>query len=153
MLSQVYWQTSNRVLVVKGIGTINLDDANAIKQVMDIVLSDANAHVHFLIDARDKDGLDPQLFKLRETVSALTQNRTWRGKPGWIIVVDQHPNPVMEFVTSIATQLIKAQFRVFRTMDEALTFLQHLDAQIVPTLPAEPENLLATFLQLSAIPD
>lgn len=54
----------------------------------------------------------------------------------------------MDFVTSVAAQFIKADFRIFKTMDEALVLLHHVDAQIALTPPTEPENLMPMLMQM-----
>ncbi|MCU0495900.1 MAG: hypothetical protein MUF87_00960 [Anaerolineae bacterium] len=132
MLNRVYWHISGRVQVWQMSGFISLEDVRDAYQMGKSLISDevSPLNKHIIVDASHRDSIDLRLFNARTLQEILEINDRF-SQPGWIIVVDPHPNKVMHFLLLTILKIAKARFRVFSTFDEALAFLTSVDYTLV----------------------
>lgn len=80
--------------------------------------------VHFLFEFESVD------TGQRPDIRSMTGMQFVRDpRTGWVIVISK-PNPIIKFLITTAAQINQARFRLFDTRDQALDFLQDVDATL-----------------------
>lgn len=125
------WLVENHVVVCK---TINWDSdtlAQDILKVNMLVNQSDLPLVHTLWDFRDMISYPTNLNSIRKAIQPLFTNK----RLGWVLtVMDNH---MVGFLAQAGSSMYGVRYHSFKSMDEALEFLQSRD----PTLPVSDMNL------------
>ncbi|MDZ4766342.1 MAG: hypothetical protein SGI73_17510 [Chloroflexota bacterium] len=105
-----------------------------------------DAYVHFIMDVSEKKSIDPKLFNFHAIREIMNDSAGRRGTNGWTIIVEGQPNPVMKFVGTTISQLAKSQWRICRSLNEAVEHLRESDSLVALNLPEAPDNLMDGLL-------
>ncbi|MCS6836729.1 MAG: hypothetical protein NZ750_12025 [Anaerolineae bacterium] len=88
--------------------------------------------MNIIYDLRMAD--EPELSLMN--MNNMRKNINPEAHKGWTIIVTPKPNPIMESIVSILSQVLRVRLCVIKDYEEALRFLFEVDA----TLPPMPAN-------------
>jgi hypothetical protein len=132
VIKDVYWHTPGRILIAEYTGYVTPEDLDqSFVRIRAMVRQDGlPPYVHLIGDSSARTGFDPALFRLG-TLTRITNVKEDKSQYGWVIAVDDEPNPILHFGISAVTQLTRSRYRMFRTQAEALAFLYEIDSTLV----------------------
>jgi hypothetical protein len=126
MLDFVRWIVQGRVLLVQFSGVLTLEDVQAMNQQAIVLMEEAlPPHVDVIANGTFVTQFDRNLVNVRNLRGSLGKHPM----VNWHIIVDPDPNPAMQFLGSIVFKLLGARYRVMKTIEDALSFLQATEAQ------------------------
>ncbi|HUN07756.1 MAG TPA: hypothetical protein PLQ56_14195 [Aggregatilineales bacterium] len=133
---KVDWYIENEVVFVQMWGSLELADyVNYFKDCYTAYDQSDRPMVHTIIDA-SRTTHNPNLLEIKRSLPKETHPRA-----GWILsVVDGPKNVLTRFVVNTVSNVTQQRLRHFNKLDEALTFLQSMDASVSWDL-AHPEVL------------
>ena len=125
MAVELSWLVENKVMYMYGHGINTMDDLRQLDSAaVKFIEQSPEPLVHGIIDLRH----------LEKTPSLFEQRDVWHypqhSHSGWQIYVGSN-DPVQRVMMYLISQLTKARYRQFATIEEGLAFLQDID----PTLP------------------
>lgn len=120
---QITWYVEGRVVLSQHLHTATPADVAQMDVEYLALLEQADVPlVHFIFDMSQQDSV-PDLKTMAN------MQFTKHPRMGWSIVVGTL-NPITRFLVSTVAQINKARFRSFTTLEEALRFLQDIDASL-----------------------
>jgi hypothetical protein len=121
MLDFVRWIVQGRVMLVQFSGVLTLEDVQAMNTQAAVLMEEAlPPHVDVIANGTYVTQFDRHLINVRNLRGSLGKHPL----VNWHIIVDPDPNPAMQFLGSIVFKLLGARYRVMKTIEEALSFLQ-----------------------------
>lgn len=121
MLDFVRWLVQGRVMLVQFSGVLTLEDVQQMNEKAALLMEEAiPPHVDVIANGTYVTQFDRNLVNVRNLRSSLGKHPM----VNWHIIVDPDPNPAMQFLGSIVFKLLGARYRVMKTVDDALNFLQ-----------------------------
>lgn len=109
------WMTPQRVIFVKGHGSITADEVERLGAELNKEVLTGVPLVHVIIDATDVEAFDIGLAEAR----AIKLDKQLM--VGWVILVT--PDRMMRLIATIVMQVLNQRIRFVKTMDEAVSFL------------------------------
>ncbi|MCB9453981.1 MAG: hypothetical protein H6672_21315 [Anaerolineaceae bacterium] len=129
---KVDWLIKGRVIHDWLSGNVEMDDiAETSKLITDLMRQGDPPLVHLIVDI-----LDVTRLPLGINIGKINQYMQHTKEPnlGWSLVITE--SMFMRFLASVVTQIAQGRFRAFTTMEDALAFLQDVDASL-PPLPSK----------------
>jgi len=128
------WYVPNQVAHAKLEGQITIEDLKTGNKTMSKWIEESPARmVHVIFNATDMNGVAFSLSQSLATLKYLNHERM-----GGYLVYGLPPSQVriVKFLGTIITQLTRARFRTFDTLENAYEYLKQLDS----TLPESASN-------------
>ena len=127
---RVSWYQPGRIVLFELLNVIIETDLEQLDQDFFTCLDQADGPlVHFLFEFDlDESSRRPDLRQMTN-MQFVRDPRT-----GWILAIGK-PNSIIKFLISTAAQINKARFRMFETREQALDFLQDVDATLPQLTP------------------
>lgn len=122
----VKWLVEKQVVIVKAYEWDAQGLADDILRVNQLVNQSNLPLVHTLWDFNDLEKYPGNLNDIRKSVQPLFSNE----RCGWVVTVMQ--NQMVAFLSQAATSMFGVRYRTFKTMNEALSFLQGRDSTLPP---------------------
>lgn len=123
----VEWVVENHVIMTTAYTWDAQGLADDIHRVNELVNQSELPLVHTLWDFQNLEKYPTNLNDIRKAVKPLFTN----DRCGWVITVMQ--NQMIAFLSQAASSMYGIRYRTFKTMDEAVQFLQGQDSTL-PTL-------------------
>jgi len=121
---QVSWYYEKRILYSRIEGDITLDEVKAMNDtIVQQYLPQGTPLVHSIVDVTRVGKYPMNVGQLSQAVKF--DNST----SGWLVVVSK-ANPIIRFFASVITQVSDTRFRMYSTVDEAVTFLAGVDTTL-----------------------
>lgn len=125
---QLDWFIKGRVLSVIFKSVISFALAH---QCVDVVMQLMNTEgdlpsVHILVDTRGHTEIETDLIRLQSLTQIVLPYKQHK-LSGWIVVIQDDPNPTMAFVAMTAMQTIDQKIHLVADMPQAIAFLQAMD--------------------------
>lgn len=123
---QATWYAHKRVMLLRLLGNVKLDDAAEAHRCIVQFLNEGTPLVHILTDLSEVEQFPTNLAALQHVMPAIDNPDL-----GWMLIYGAG-NPMLRFVTSTITQLMMpgSRHRMLNTLDESLTFLQGQDTTL-----------------------
>jgi predicted homoserine dehydrogenase-like protein len=130
MLKQINWLVPNQIVLAEFTGKLGMEDFEEFQRQSRAMAEQAQGAgaIHFILDVRGRQDISAELHKLKNVFDAYKDAGDY--SVGWIIVVDSHPDRIMQFVANIVMQIRNRRFRVFKEMDAAVDFLKERDVSL-----------------------
>ncbi len=131
MTYAISWLGKGQILQIKLANTISIYEIEAIGEILmtDYVSNDDT--IHYLFDVSELWKMPTQIHRIKNALEPILRHP----KTGYVVMVYQD-NPLMDYVLSILTQLIKFNLEVIPTSTEALRFLRAVDTPDYLRLPS-----------------
>lgn len=130
------WYLRDHVFWHEITDALGLEDLQGIKRDADmLVVTYPGQYLHSLVDTRTMKGLQVGIKDMVTTFSQFEKDRL----TGWVIIIGEI-NPLLRFIISVLSQTFRFKFRIFATLEEALSFLHDQDA-LVPPQPLDTTHL------------
>ncbi|MBC7813177.1 MAG: hypothetical protein H7175_18610 [Burkholderiales bacterium] len=123
MPAEITWQQQGRVVYQRYSGILTLDE---LRQGSILVAQHINAGtppVHVITDARELKKYPASLEQIKNSLSQAN-----RGALGWTVLIST--NYIQRFIATTTSRLARAQFQAVSSLDEALLFLNNVDASL-----------------------
>ncbi len=138
MPTSVDWYLEGRVIAARLYGNIEASDIEAIaNDMVELVEASDAPLVHILVDVQDMTGFPKSLSAVSKASSAIAGNK----RVGWAVHYGTD-NQLLKFLSYMVTQMFKVRFRLEKTKEEAVAWLQSKDASL-PPLDASYEPFIA----------
>ena len=118
------WYLEGRVILSRNIGDVTVDDMMSVDQpIVDLIEQRAATLAHIIVDCSEMTHAPRRVKTFTET--------HWPKHDGlgWTVVVALE-NRLLEFVAGTAAKVLRMRVRFVRTMAEATTFLNYVDANL-----------------------
>ena len=137
MSIHIKWHIQDKLLYLKPDSIIDFEILKSSMQ--DVLPYFEESHeplVHLILDGRDVANEVKSLKNRVDAIRPVLQHP----KCGWLIMIGQ-TNPIAKFLASTATQVFKARFRSFNTLEEGISFLEQATTGLghIPTFEPESE--------------
>lgn len=121
MLDRVYWLIPGEILMFELSNVIMLQD---IKEITDeirikIETESQSPSVDVLLDVNRVTRYHPETLNIKKSVGAAEKHP----RVGWTIIINPHPNPVVDFVVRTVCQVFKTQLSIIPTREAAMAFI------------------------------
>ncbi len=135
---EMSWYVQDRVILLKFIGDITVEDMQEISaNYIDMVdTAEGDWLIHALHDADQMESL-PRAIK--DTVNN-ARDAFKHPRSGWTVAYNIR-KPVLKLFGNMATGMLRVRYRIFNTRAEALAFLQETD-QTLPELVTDQQESL-----------
>jgi hypothetical protein len=122
MLDRVYWLIPGEVLTFELSGVITLQDVKSISDEIQakIETESQSPYIDILLDVNHVTRYHPETLNIKKSVGTAKKHPRAR----WTIIINPHPNPVVDFVVRTVCQIFKTQLTIIPTRDAALAFIQ-----------------------------
>jgi hypothetical protein len=125
MAYDISWLIENRIIHIIINGDVNSDALNAMTDdVMRLLDENHTPQVHLLINDKQIKVVPKQILKMLNSSRSLRHPRL-----GWLIIYGTD-NKLFRFLTQMLSRMINLKQRRFLTQEEAITFLQTVDATL-----------------------
>jgi hypothetical protein len=123
---QATWYAHKRVMLLRLLGNVTLDDAAEAHRCIVQFLNEGTPLVHILTDLSEVEQFPTNLAALQRVMPPIDNSNL-----GWMLIYGAG-NPMLRFVTSTITQLMMpgSRHRMLNTLDESLAFLKGQDATL-----------------------
>jgi hypothetical protein len=123
---QATWYAHKRVMLLRLLGNVTLDDAAEAHRCIVQFLNEGRPLVHILTDLSEVEQFPTNLAALQHAMPPIDNSDL-----GWMLIYGAG-NPMLRFVTSTITQLMMpgSRYRMLNTLDESLTFLKGQDTTL-----------------------
>lgn len=131
---EITWLVEGRVLYDRITGSPALDEFRAGgRRLAELMLRDDELLVHILLDISAMKRMPTQIGGMSEA------SRPFMVHPnaGWIIAFGSSDRMV-NLIGTIVSQIFRSRFRFFRSLEEALRFLQEQDSTLPPLEALRP---------------
>ncbi len=130
------WLVENKLIYMYGHGINTLDDLRQLdREAVEMINASPAPLVHAIIDLRH----------LEKTPSLIEQRDVWHypkhQRAGWQVYIGSN-DPVQRVMMYLISQITKARYRQFATIEGGLAFLQDIDATL-PDLKPYKEHIPA----------
>lgn len=132
MPTEIYWKMPQRVVYVRNYGHMTVPDIRDSIEQMRAYYETGTPLVHTILDVGDVTSY-PNLLELRHGL-----NLERSSQQGWTIFVGAEG--VARFICSVLAQLAGDRFRMFDTVDTAVTFLHEMDETLSAPVPSQPKS-------------
>lgn len=134
----IKWLIEGRIISIRATGALSLEVLQDAGKTLGQMITQQQQPVHLLFDFTHSRGLPLNLKAVSNAV------RPFMSHPnvGWVIVYGTD-DLIMRMFSAIISQTFMTQFRMLRTRDEALHFLQEHDKALPPLDDAYPRANLA----------
>ena len=126
MPHEITFYPQHHLLYERGFGIIPLDEVAEVYQTNIETLAQAKEPIHILMDLRETEQIQASLIELRKVMQPIdSPNLRWM-----VLVIEG--NPLLQFLSSVLIQIVRrnTRHRLFKTMEEAVAFLQEMDTSI-----------------------
>jgi hypothetical protein len=131
---EVKWMYENHLVYDRLFGDVTIQDAAETSQLLEQHLSEGHQAgaplVHIIVDMSEATSTP---FNLREIHQVMTHLK--HPALGWTAVLG--PSKLVGMLASLITQLFKARYRTFQSIDEAVAFLKTQDQQLAAAVDLE----------------
>ena len=119
------WHIPKRVLLVKLSGDVSLEDLEQFNGDMIRFIEQGIAPVHLVSLADNIRHVPTNLMRIKQIVTYLQHPNM-----GWMIIVQEKPNPLTGFMVSVATQAAGMKMRQVKSVDDSLETLRRIDLSL-----------------------
>ena len=122
MIDRVDWLVPSRIILFEVSGQVMLQDVRDLTRDIRAMIEadDQTNFVDVFLDVNRVTGYHPETMNIGKLFGAAKPQKRVR----WNIIINPHPNPILDFVVRTVCQLFKTQLRIVPTLDEAVTFIQ-----------------------------
>jgi hypothetical protein len=132
MAYKLFWHSKPNVLYLEMSGEFDKDAMyKSSHEIRDDFLENSAVLVHILVDTQAVKSYTKDLRVIREA----TQIYSNHPKLGWMILIGIE-NPITKFLANATLQIIKKQFKMAKSLEEAMAVLKEVD----PLVGAEGEK-------------
>jgi hypothetical protein len=124
MSYEISWHREDRVMYMKLSGTVPPDELVRMEAEAFDIIQKANGVIHAIVDMRDI--ANPNSMNS----SFAGMNRNKHPNQGFSIIVLPTMNRVAKFITSTMMQVLRLQFRICETIEEAEAILDKVDVRV-----------------------
>jgi hypothetical protein len=126
MAYKLFWQSEPNVVYFEIIGAFNEDEMyEACYEIRDNFLETNQGPIHIIVDPRAVDDHPRGLHAIRDA-SQIYINHT---NLGWMILIGVE-SPITKFLTNVALQVLRQQFKTVKTLEDALSVLLRVDNSV-----------------------
>lgn len=115
------WVVENRILLLTFSGAVGIDDVSASIPIIDQYAARCDEKFYIIVDALSTSGI-------RFNMKALGDSMKLRVIPNLVSTVFILNNTLMRFSATVTMQLIRREFKIVNTMDEAKRYLELIHA-------------------------
>jgi|GEM_PF-1230721 len=115
------WVVENRILLLTFSGAVGIDDVSASIPIIDQYAARCDEKFYIIVDALSTSGI-------RFNMKALGDSMKLRVIPNLVSTVFILNNTLMRFSAAVTMQLIRREFKIVNTMDEAKRYLELIHA-------------------------
>jgi hypothetical protein len=127
-----YWLVENRVLITRLEGNITLDEFLEVSREGTRMIDSGIAPVYSVVDMTQLTHFPMRVNELKAIADLGTSS-----KLSWIMVYGLK-NSLVQFFASVFTQILRTNYRVFKTQHEALDMISKLEGQDFPNVVKTP---------------
>jgi hypothetical protein len=120
MAYQLSWLSEDRILLNTLSGEITAKEIKSYTSRILQMMDEAEHPFHVITDMRQVEMMPP-MNEFSKAIAPLTD----REMRGWLLAVTT--NPLMRMMGNIAVQLAGGKSRLFKSVDEALLFIEELE--------------------------
>jgi hypothetical protein len=123
---KIFWQSEPNVVYFEIIGAFNEDEMyEACYEIRDKFLETNHGPIHILVDPRAVDSHPRGLHAIRDASQIYSNHPNL----GWMVFIGIE-NPITKFLTNVAFQVVRQQFKTVKTLEDALAVLQRVDSSL-----------------------
>jgi hypothetical protein len=126
MPTETTWYQENHVIISRVEGETTLQDIVEVDaKVITLIRQGEKVTplVHFILDMRAMTKIPVSLLEIKRALTHLKEPAL-----GWTVVAGM--SPVIRFVAGMITQMAEVRFRMFPTLEEAVSFLVSQDERV-----------------------
>jgi hypothetical protein len=125
MTYTITWHRENRVLYMKLEGEVAGEELVKMEAEAFEIIQKASGMIHAIVDMRD--------IANQSTLNSSFSNMNRHKHPnqGISVIVLPHINRVAKFITSTMMQVLRLQFRICETIEEAEAIIDKVDVRVV----------------------
>lgn len=125
------WYIPDQVFYLELTGNITVHDLEILAQISAYLIETyRGVMIHNVTDTSHIEKLSISLPDVIRTFKVFSKSQL----SGWVIFVGD-VNKILHFIMSTLSQLLGYKFRVFKTLEEGLTFLNNADRSLPALLP------------------
>ena len=122
----ISWIIEDKLLMVKMIGEVTMEELNDLTQnSLDILSQSAGEVHHQIIDLSETTKLPSHIKEIGDLTRPVNEHEAM----GWVIMFGIK-NQLLKFIATMATQLSRGKVKVVDSYDDALDTLKRVDAQL-----------------------
>jgi hypothetical protein len=123
MAYQIEWLLENRVLYIKAVGDVTIEDLEAAISIMTTMLDNGEAPIHSISDNRFVGKFPTSLSTLRKLMTPHPKAK------GWSLLIQN--NTATRFIGEMLTRFSgQSKIKSFTTLVEGLAFLERNDPSL-----------------------
>ena len=119
----IKWYCDGLVVYARVTGTLTIEN-----------LKELNAQVHRMVESSDAPLVhlvtDLSQITAYPSLGEAMRNVRFEERVGWSIVIGTNERKMVKFITSVIASALRLRFRQVNNLDEALDFLQKVDAAL-----------------------
>jgi len=121
MIERADWLVPGQIMIFEVAGEVTLQDVrDLVEKIKAMIEADVPVgQVDVFLDVSRVANYHPETMNIRKLFGAMSGNKRLR----WNIIINPHPNPILDFVVRTVCQIFKAQLRMVPTLDDALVFI------------------------------
>jgi hypothetical protein len=120
---EITWYEKGRIVNARALGNLDLDEiADANRRISEQV-NQGKPPVHLFIDATAVGKVPTNLNQLKKGMEILNNPNL-----GWAILIGA--NPIAHFLATVISQVMKLNFTIVATTDDAVAFLARQDSTL-----------------------
>lgn len=130
MANELTWMLEGRVLLISAMGDIAIEELRQMdSDILEMINStDHSEWIHIVIDMRQVTQFPHNLQQIKQALTHVDNPHL-----GWKIMIGA--GSITTFIANTVTQIARARFRAFSTMQEGLDFLTARDSALPKELP------------------
>jgi hypothetical protein len=122
-MREIKWLVKPRIILAYSEGSQDIDDVRLNNQEIKALLDAGQAPVHLVFQAVNLKNSPTNIQELKNSLDFLRHPNL-----GWIISVGS--NPILNFVSTIVTNLFRINLRQANSLEDAIDWLKQLDPSI-----------------------
>lgn len=122
---EVSWYLQSRVIYQRYHGVLTIEDLKLSNTLAIEYVMSGNPLVHAVIDAQD---VTKHPYSLKDVNGTLPRSKMFYDSLGWTVMVSTHY--IHRFMGQMAAQMTRTRFQTAASLDEALQFLNSVDATL-----------------------
>jgi hypothetical protein len=122
MYQRLKWLKDQRVIFVQFEGNLTIEEIAAYDTEIQQRLNEATEKVHVIADLGKVAHFPVNMMRVREV---LTYHK--HARLGWHVLVNDHPNPLMNFFATAISNVAGLKVQHARTLEEAILTLSRVD--------------------------
>lgn len=121
----ISWYEPRRIILIELVGVITTDDLEKITEESFAKVLESDQRVHALVDQTNLKSAPMNLRSMKQFVSP-----NHADNQGMTVFVATDTNPVVRFLATTVFQIFGWEYRIAKTLDEAITILQKVDTEL-----------------------